>query len=131
MVPLENADMVRISIIYRNKKHVPIEISVHLFSMNMKMPEHLNTGTAQKMKFPVKGFFNRCDETRWITSTKETFNGNLHFLCSANSREKYIHLGLFRTLLNIYDGAFCENGERLKAISYFHEKLHQRSLAGP
>ena len=28
MVPLENADMVRLSMILINKKHVPIEISV-------------------------------------------------------------------------------------------------------
>lgn len=30
----------------------------------------------------------------------------------------------------MYDGAFCENTERLLALDYFRKKLHRRSLKG-
>lgn len=30
----------------------------------------------------------------------------------------------------MYDGAFCENTERLLAVDYFRKKLHRRSLKG-
>ena len=40
--------------------------------------------TAQKMKFPIKDFFRKCDQIRreLVTFTEEILNGKLHFLCS-------------------------------------------------
>ena len=41
--------------------------------------------TAQKMKFSIKGFFSKCDQTRRkhsVTFCEEMLNGKLHFLCS-------------------------------------------------
>ena len=38
--------------------------------------------------------------------------------------------GVFRTLSNIKDGAFCEKSQRLLAVNYFRKKLHLKSLAG-
>ena len=34
------------------------------------------------------------------------------------------HRGVFRTLSNIEDGAFCENCQRCLAVNYFHKTLH-------
>ena len=36
--------------------------------------------TAQKMKFPIKEFFSKCEETHFFTFTEETLNGKSHFL---------------------------------------------------
>ena len=33
-------------------------------------------------------------------------------------------------LLDLYDGAFSENSERLKPAKYFHKMLHVRCLTG-
>ena len=42
------------------------------------------TRTAQKMKFSIKDFFRKCDQTAdLVTFTEEILNGKLHFLCSA------------------------------------------------
>ena len=41
--------------------------------------------TAQKMKFSIKGFFSKCDQTvtaDLVTFTEEILNGKLHFLCN-------------------------------------------------
>ena len=42
--------------------------------------------TAQKMKFSIKDFSNKCDKIcrklDLVTFTGEIFNGKLHFLCS-------------------------------------------------
>ena len=49
--------------------------------------------TAQKMKFPIKGLFSKCDQIRrklriWsadlVTFTEEILNEKLHFLCSVH-----------------------------------------------
>ena len=46
-----------------------------------------SSSTAQKMKFSIKDFFNKCDQipqfpVDLITFAVEIFNGKLHFLCS-------------------------------------------------
>ena len=38
--------------------------------------------------------------------------------------------GVFRTLLNICSGAFCENSKWLSAVNYFCKMLHLRCLTG-
>ena len=43
------------------------------------------TRTAQKMKFSIKDFFRKCDQTAdLVTFTEEILNGKLHFLCSVS-----------------------------------------------
>ena len=47
--------------------------------------------TAQKMKFPIKNFFSKCDQIRrrsadLVTFTEEILNGRLHSLCSVLKR---------------------------------------------
>ena len=45
--------------------------------------------SAQKMKFPVKNFFSKCDQIRsstLVTFIEKIFNGKLHILCSDTSR---------------------------------------------
>ena len=41
--------------------------------------------TAQKMMFPIKDFFSKCDQIQFsadlITFTEEILKGKLHFLC--------------------------------------------------
>ena len=34
--------------------------------------------------------------------------------------------GVFRTYSNCYDGAFCENSQRLKEVNYFCKRLHRK-----
>ena len=47
--------------------------------------------TAQKMKFSIKDFFNKCDQIRSKLLLKESLitegisNGKFHFLCSVNT----------------------------------------------
>ena len=39
--------------------------------------------TAWKMKFSIKDFFSKCDQTAdLVIFTEEILNGKLHFLCS-------------------------------------------------
>ena len=39
--------------------------------------------TAQKMKFSIKDFFNKCDQIQdLVTLTEEILNGKLHFVCN-------------------------------------------------
>ena len=45
------------------------------------------TYTAQKMKFPIKDFFSKCEQNlqflaNLVAFTEEIPNGKLHFLCS-------------------------------------------------
>ena len=46
---------------------------LHLTECNMNCTIYI---TAQKLKFPIKDFFSKCDQIRSI------LNGKLHFLCS-------------------------------------------------
>ena len=43
--------------------------------------------TAQKMKFPIKDFFSKCDQKTadLVTFTEEILNGKLHFFYSGKS----------------------------------------------
>ena len=36
----------------------------------------------------------------------------------------------FRTMLNISDGAFCENREFSESVNYVHKKLYLRCVTG-
>ena len=44
--------------------------------------------TTQKMKFSIKDFFSKCDQTAifwgFVTFTEEILIGKLHFLCSGS-----------------------------------------------
>ena len=86
----------------------------------------LSTITAQKMKFSIKDFFSKCDQIRkklqiWSHLLKKFLMENFIF-CAVNialdwsSWKKMAHKyflrdnpGIFRTLLNIWNGAFCES----------------------
>ena len=50
-----------------------------------KPNNHVYTYTAQKMKFSIKDFSSKCDQTAkaadLVTFTGEILNGTLHFLC--------------------------------------------------
>ena len=37
---------------------------------------------------------------------------------------QYKKISVFRTLLNILHGTFCENSQRLTAVQYFCKNLH-------
>ena len=37
---------------------------------------------------------------------------------------------VFRTMPNMWDGTFWENGSQLSVVNYFHKKLHPRCLIG-
>ena len=43
--------------------------------------------TIQKMKFPIKDFFSKCDQIQspadLVTVTEKILNGKLNFLCNA------------------------------------------------
>ena len=53
-------------------------LSICLF---INVTENFEGCTAQKVKFPIKDFFSKCDQIR-ITFTKEILNEKLHFLCN-------------------------------------------------
>ena len=40
-----------------------------------------------------------------------------------NIQHSIVFRGVFRTMLQIYDGAICENSQRLKTVNYFYKKL--------
>ena len=46
------------------------------------------------MKFSIKDFFGKCEETADLfTFTEEIFNEKLHFLCSADWAKRIFHDG--------------------------------------
>ena len=51
------------------------------------------TVTAQKLKFPFKDFFSKCDQIRrpadLVTFTEEILKGKLQFLCSDSWRKAW------------------------------------------
>ena len=60
--------------------------------------------TAQKLKLSIKDFFSKCS----VTFTEEILKGKPHF-CAVNMPARQMETtfsGVFRTLSNIYDGAF-------------------------
>ena len=52
-----------------------------------------NTYTEQKMRFPIKDLLSKCDQ---ICKKQQIFADNVNMCCR----------GIFRTQLDIYDGAF-------------------------
>ena len=65
----------------------------------------ITDNTAQKIKFSIKYFFNKCDQIRredLITFTEEILNGKLHFLRSV----KKIFTARLFTYLSIYSCLF-------------------------
>ena len=49
--------------------------------------DHEEIGTAQKMKFSIKGLFSKCDQiVDLVTFTEEILDGKLHFLCSEGAQ---------------------------------------------
>ena len=46
--------------------------------------KHISESTAQKLKFPNKDFFSKCDRIRStvVTFTEEILNVKLHFFCT-------------------------------------------------
>ena len=59
------------------------------------------------------------DVSRELRSGKLAWNG-LIFVCFR---------GILRSLLNLYDGLFCEGSVQLKAINCFLKKFDDRGLA--
>ena len=61
------------------EKDILSNISEMFFSLGLR----LLIFTAQKMKFPIKDFFSKCDQILdLVTFAEEILNGELHFLCS-------------------------------------------------
>ena len=61
--------------------------SMLILRVNPKIYLYTQIFTAQKMKFSMKGFFSKCDQSRrfpadLVTFTEEILNVKLHFLCS-------------------------------------------------
>ena len=54
------------------------------FGLEDKVLESSDVNTAQKLKFSIKDFFSKCDQTcaDFVTFTEEILNGKLDFLCS-------------------------------------------------
>ena len=48
------------------------------FAFIIKESSHFLRFTAQKIKFPIKGFFSKCDQIRKFT--EEILNEKFHFL---------------------------------------------------
>ena len=42
----------------------------------------------------------------------------------------FYHRGVYRILSNIWEGAFCENCQKVSAINYFNKKLNLKCLIG-
>ena len=77
--------------------------------------------TAQKVKFPVKDFFSKCDQIRsfpriLVTFTEEILNGKLHFLCSDKTCKSFFlaqeipDLSLFKLDYTLIS---CEKSENI------------------
>ena len=80
------------------------------------------TYTAQKMKFPIKDFFSKCDQIRQstdlVTFTEEIFYGKLHFL--------WVLHRSFLTLLNELLSASRHLGGYFARNKYWQKLLHQK-----
>ena len=61
------------------EKDILSNISEMFFSLGLR----LLISTAQKMKFPIKDFFSKCDQILdLVIFAEEILNGELDFLCS-------------------------------------------------
>ena len=75
---------------FRSRKTLNVFL-VYLFNdFLMKLHEQKIKNTAQKIKFSIKNFFSKCDQTRrypadLVTFTEEIINGKLLFLCSGST----------------------------------------------
>ena len=71
--------------------------------------------TAQKIKFPIKDFFSKCDQFRiWshLLRNEEILNGKVHFLCGVS---------VIRTLVMVISqyravGSFFRSTQKTKFV---------------
>ena len=92
--------------------------------------------TAKKMKFSIKDFFSKCDQTRrklriWSRFLNKSLTKNFIFLCSVSKNFFSVTKSDFREIdmintsqSNIYDEAFCE-----KSVNYFRKRFYLRYLS--
>ena len=74
------------------------------------------------MKFPIKDFWNKCDQIHrnlqiWSHLLKKSLMENFIFLCSERIR------GVLKTLSSIYVEFFCENSYIFLAVKFMRGKV--------
>ena len=120
--------------------HLPLTKLRHFFSFLQIIFTTDEVHFIQNLVYYIERTYRIADYGIWERGTKyhdghselhARYNFNVDYKrCNRSFPRRKDIIGVFRTLSNIWDGAFCQNSERPNTVNYFCKTLHLRCLTG-